>query len=196
MIPGYFAPIDHYVAGLGSAKHYMVQNPYLKQTFRNRCSISTAGGIRHLVVPVNHPNNGVSMDNLSTCMRSDWRKNHFRGWCSAYGKSPYFNYFRDELETFYLERAEGFCDFLIRSNHLVQRFAVQLGISLPEEDAMLYEKILEGVEVAPAYRYFQPFEERNGFVSGLSILDMMFCSGPETETMLNRQRAMLREHFS
>jgi len=37
-------------------------------------------------------------------------------------------------------------------------------------------------------KYVQVFEDRNGFLPNLSILDLIFCTGPEAALLLQKLR--------
>lgn len=72
---------------------------YLKQTYRNRAVILNAQGEQRLSVPVQCPRGPKTrVREVLVCYDKDWRRDHWRSLCTAYNNSPYFLYYRDELE--------------------------------------------------------------------------------------------------
>lgn len=73
--------------------------PYRKQSFRNRTVILNSMGRQILSVPVSCPfGKETKTLDVNISYQEDWQKDHFRSLCTAYNKSPYFLYYRDEIE--------------------------------------------------------------------------------------------------
>jgi hypothetical protein len=125
----------------------------------------------------------------------DWRRDHWRSIVSAYRRSPFFEFYELELQKIYNEKYEYLQDW----NRACLAWALsKLGWrgELVFTDAFqeMYDKSeyldfrscggAEGraEEVAVVYR--QVFEERHGFLSNLSILDLLFCEGPGATGLL------------
>ncbi|MBF9143344.1 WbqC family protein [Hymenobacter properus] len=77
---------------------------YRKQTFRNRCLIKTAQGVQPLTVPVIDGNRAekVSIAEIEIDYRQNWIHRHWRTLQTAYGNSPYFEYYADYLHDIYV----------------------------------------------------------------------------------------------
>ena len=99
----YLGPIQQYAK--------MVQYPvvyleccenYVKQTYRNRCTIAAANGPLSLSVPIIKPD---SLKCLTKDIRisdhGNWRHLHWNALCSAYNMSPFFEYYADDFAPFY-----------------------------------------------------------------------------------------------
>lgn len=72
---------------------------YRKQTYRNRAVILNAQGEQRLSVPVSCPRGPYTKtEDVRICYDKDWQRDHWRSLCTAYNNSPYFLYYRDELE--------------------------------------------------------------------------------------------------
>lgn len=102
----YFAPIQWW------QKVYRHQSVYIegcdhfvKQTYRNRCLIATANGTQSLSVPVEKPADGrldkTRMREVRISDHGDWRRIHWSALCAAYGESPFFEYYADDLHPFF-----------------------------------------------------------------------------------------------
>nr|WP_262906110.1 WbqC family protein [Hymenobacter terricola] len=79
---------------------------YRKQTYRNRCLIRTAQGVQPLTVPVIDGNRAekVSISAIEIDYRQNWIHRHWRTLQTAYGNSPYFEYYADYLHDIYVRK--------------------------------------------------------------------------------------------
>ena len=79
---------------------------YRKQTFRNRCLIRTAQGVQPLTVPVLDGNRAekVRVSEIEIDYRQNWIHRHWRTLQTAYGNSPYFEYYADYLHDIYAQK--------------------------------------------------------------------------------------------
>jgi len=114
----YFGPIQWYQK-LCRAEHAWIERceSFQKQTYRNRCLIATTQGVQALTVPiVSERPRGVSEGlSLITSVRisdhGNWRHLHWNALQSAYGESPFFEYYEDDLRPFFEPRWEYLFDF-------------------------------------------------------------------------------------
>jgi hypothetical protein len=79
---------------------------YRKQTFRNRCLIRTAQGVQPLTIPVIDGNRAekVSISEIEIDYRQNWIHRHWRTLQTAYGNSPYFEFYADYLHDIYVSK--------------------------------------------------------------------------------------------
>lgn len=162
-----------------------------KMSFRNRCSIAGANGRIDLSVPVVGGRNSdglvkdIKIDNLQK-----WQNIHWRSITSAYNHSPWFEFYRDDLESFYMKKYEYLWDLNI---DLLQWVLKQLKAPVQVDFTNEYKKQYdeEGVvdlrntilpktisgfaDDCPVYH--QVFENKLGFLPNLSIIDLLFCEG-------------------
>ena len=77
---------------------------YRKQTYRNRCLIRTAQGVQALTVPVIDGNRAekVTAAAIEIDYRQNWIHRHWRTLQTAYGNSPYFEYYADYFHDIYV----------------------------------------------------------------------------------------------
>ena len=117
----------------------------------------------------------------------DWVPRHLHAIRSAYGKSPYFEDLFPEIRAIFERKHHLLWDLAMDS----QVWALgKLSMTTEKIDmTQAYHKTYEGIA---DYRhthqvswdhgqitYHQVWEERFGFVGDLSILDLLFCTGPE-----------------
>ncbi len=167
---------------------------YRKQSYRNRCDILGANGPLSLTVPVfKKSGEKLRVRDVRIDYAKEWQHQHWHSIVSAYRNSPYFDYYGEAFEPFYLRRYEFLSDFNqeIQST-VLDILGVHPKIKLSEtyvapepgirdcRDAFSPKPRLEAPDetFVPA-SYYQVFSDRYGFVPDLSILDLIFCEGPE-----------------
>ena len=90
---------------------------FIKQTYRNRCLIAATSGTQALTVPVerNTADSGATAKCLMKDVRisdhGNWRRLHWNAIMSAYGESPFFEYYADDLRPFFEKRWTFLYDF-------------------------------------------------------------------------------------
>jgi hypothetical protein len=105
----YFGPVQWYQKLYRSEAAVIdVDETFVKQTFRNRCYIAAANGVQALTVPIERAR--LTRD-VRISDHGDWRRVHWNAITSAYGESPFFEYYQDDLRPFYERRWEFLHDF-------------------------------------------------------------------------------------
>jgi hypothetical protein len=88
---------------------------FIKQTYRNRCVIPTTNGLQSLSIPVttiaDAPISKTSMKDIRISDHGNWRHVHWNALSSAYGESPFFEYYQDDIRPFFERRWEFLIDF-------------------------------------------------------------------------------------
>lgn len=186
----YFPPVDYFraIARSGGAVVEAYES-FQKQSFRNRCVIYAGDGAQTLQLPVLHSGSRLIRD-----IRIDYTKNwlhlHRRAIASAYGPSPFFEYYWDDIDSILGKRHEFLFDL---NTELTMAFAGFLHLKTPIVFTSDYEAAPAGVldlrgAIHPKKEspfgdsfkeYYQVFNSRFGFLPNLSILDLLFCEGPE-----------------
>jgi hypothetical protein len=191
----YFPPVE-YFALLAKFPVIVEQHEtYKKQSYRNRCEIFSEKGIMPLSVPVTKPLGNHTPTNQILLRNEDkWFIKHRRAIQSAYESSPFYLYYKDDLN----ELLSGNYDNLMKLNHAIilkicDLIQIKPQITFTEE----FEK--EPVtavdlrnEINPKKEpiaaefpfYIQVFSDRKGFIPNLSMLDVLFNLGSESKTYL------------
>ena len=196
----YLGPIQQYAK--------MVQYPvvyleccenYVKQTYRNRCTIAAANGPLSLSVPIIKPD---SLKCLTKDIRisdhGNWRHLHWNALCSAYNMSPFFEYYADDFAPFYEKRFTFLLDF---NEQLRELICSLLDISPDIQQTETYEPTVAhdfSEPIQPRHPlpdpdftprpYYQVFQEKFGFQPNLSIVDLLFNMGPESLLYLSNPK--------
>jgi hypothetical protein len=189
----YLAPVEYYSA-LAKADVVLLEHCdyYLKQTYRNRCHIAGANGVMALSIPVEKASSAKMLTrDVRISEHNDWQLQHWRSIESAYNSTPFFEYYKDDLLPFYEKKWSFLWDFNQEiQGKILELLDIQLYIQptteykLSLEDAVLdlRESIHPKRQNADnkAKAYYQVFEQRFGFQSNLSIIDLLFNTGNES----------------
>ncbi len=170
---------------------------YIKRSARNRTQIMTAGGVMQLTVNIaraNRPRTPMSTIEIDYSKR--WQHQHWIAIVSAYKSSPYFDYYADYLEPLFAEKFVNLVDLnLAITKKLLQLLALpdHLNTSLDYVEAGQGDVDLRpkgsylsrsSIEPAPSDEYVQVFADRLPFEPNLSVLDLLFCEGPNAISFL------------
>ncbi len=182
----YLGPVGWYAALLGGDAKISDGECYRRQTERNRCSIATANGMQQLTVPVTLPSRQTTHCLIKDVRISDhgnWQRQHWQALQSAYGMSPFFDYFADDLHPFYEKKWEWLLDY---NNEITSTVLQLLGVDSTVE-------VTNSVAIHPCgefsgmvEEYYQTFKRRHGFLDNLSIIDLLCNEGPEGVLKLQR----------
>ncbi|MCD4790358.1 MAG: WbqC family protein [Bacteroidales bacterium] len=195
----YLGPVEYFVWLIQHNKAYIdKEEHYIKQTYRNRCLIYGANGMQSLSLPVIKVNgNHTKVKDIKISNSVQWQKTHWRSIVSAYNHSPFFLYYRDELEPFYTKTFKYLLDY---NQKLLEMLFYLLDINIKiiytekfiEKDNYRFIDLRNRFSpkkenpdiVFPAYT--QVFEVNHGFIPNLSIIDLLFNEGPNTVEYLKR----------
>lgn len=198
----YFGPVQWYQKLYRHEEVEIEQwESFQKQTYRNRCLIATTQGIQALTVPVER-REGKKEGTIRDVRISDhgnWRHLHWNALMSAYGESPFFEYYQDDIRPFFEKRWESLFDFneAIREK-MCELLDIQPKVSFTDSWANIsgdsdysensdYSDFREAINPKhplpdldfESKPYYQVYQQKHGFLPNLSILDLLFNMGPE-----------------
>jgi hypothetical protein len=189
----YFGPVQWYQK-LCRYDRVLIEHcdAYQKQTYRNRCLIATTQGVQALTVPVVHSRDAQQdREVIKISDHGNWRHLHWQALQTAYGDSPFFEYYEDDLRPFFTERWELLYDFneairlkmceLLDIHPVVSHTTQYHPSPAPNDfrDAIRPKHPLSDAHFEPR-PYYQVYQQKHGFLPNLSILDLLFNMGPES----------------
>lgn len=196
----YFAPVRYFSKLAVYPEIYIEQHEnFIKQTYRNRAVILGANGPISLIVPVEKGREQkIKISDLQIAYDEEWQRNHWRTIFSAYNSSPFFEYYADELEPFFRKKHKFLFDFNQQTTQtLLEMLEISRELKLTDDFEKAPEHCLNFREqISPkshlidedlhfvAQPYTQVFQEKFGFISDLSILDLLFNVGPSAHSVL------------
>lgn len=186
----YAGSVDYYAAmlhfgrvGICGYERYNKKNKHL-----NRMEIVGTNGIQMLSVPLAKPNGSMKVSEVGLSEHGNWRHIHWGALFSAYGRTPFFDYFADDLKRIYDDRS---INTVFALNMALHRAVIDF-LDLPVATVALDEKAEYGgsecvdardsiADFTPLsdYGYYQIWQDRYGFQKGMSILDLLFNEGRE-----------------
>ena len=193
----YFPPVSFFsVLYTNSYVKIDIYEDYHKMSFRNRCLIAGAQGIISLSVPLREGRNQrLPMNEVLISNSEKWQARHFKSIQSAYNRSPFFEYYQDELAVLYQQPFTRLAEWNIHClNWLKKKMDWPAEIHFTDVVIPFHS---EGVDdrrnrVLPKnysdlnpVKYRQVFEERTGFFPNLSILDLLFNTGKKAAQLVS-----------
>jgi len=171
---------------------------YQKGSYRNRTHIIGANGPERLSIPLRSGKHQQKpIQEVEIAYDEAWDLVHWRAINTAYGSSPYFEHYRDEIEGLIMGKPTyafafniGILGWLIQTIGLRKYELSQSFEQVPLDKLDLRNTIrpknpLDDNNFRPA-PYFQVFDDRQPFEPNLSILDLLFAFGPETKSHLRK----------
>ena len=190
----YFGPVQWYQK-LNQSDCCLIErhDHFVKQTYRNRCVIATTSGLQALTVPIERYEGAhCEMRDIRISDHGSWRHLHWNALQSAYGESPFFEFYADDLIPFFERRWELLFDF---NTAITRKMCELLDVhpqiaftevyaSAEEEGVTDFRDVIRPKHPLPddgfrPRRYYQVYEQKHGFQPNLSILDLLFNEGQE-----------------
>jgi|SRR5690606_18582755 len=192
----YLPPISYFHVIQQSEQSLLLERfeHYPKQTYRTRTKIASANGVLDLIVPIVHGRKEhVPMKDVRINYDFDWQRLHWLSLQTAYRSSAYFEYYEDDFARFYEQKQEFLFDFNVEQLQLLLKC---LKINRSTAFTETYTTKGEGIDYREAIHpkkpsllthpkpYYQVFEDKNGFLPDLSIVDLLFNQGPQSKNYL------------
>ena len=148
----YFGPVQWYQK-LYRAEHVEIEQweSFQKQTYRNRCLIATTQGVQALTVPIVRGESPLIKD-IRISDHGNWRHLHWNALQSAYGDSPFFDYFQDDIRPFFEKKWEYLLDFneAIRVK-MCELIDIQPNVSFTEDFTVYSLQFTDDLLASPSF---------------------------------------------
>lgn len=192
----YLGNINYYSVLLKNKENVLLDKHehYVKQSYHNRAEIYGANGKLTLIVPLEKRNKRMAIKDVNISYDEAWQKTHWKSFVSAYRSSPYFEFYEHEFSPFYLDKK---FNSLFELNIELQKVIfnilnINFNFNYTQEYTVLegedYRKAIhpkiKPLEEYPKDTYIQVFEDKEGYISNLSILDLIFNEGPNAINFL------------
>jgi len=182
-----YLPPRELLWAVNQKKHCYIEinEPWQKQTLRNRTYILGPNGVQTLTVPVCHVGRAKApMKDIRISYAEAWIRVHKGALFSAYNSSAFFEYFREELFGIYDSRPVFLVD-LNEALHQFLRKRLKLSyepgeLSNPEETEdgrPLAELEVLRATLPPGPAYSQVFGYKFPFTPYLSAIDVLSVQG-------------------
>ena len=181
-----------------STLNFDAELPFQRSSFRNRTIVAGATGPITLSIPVVGGRNvKLPYKEVQIDYTNNWQRDHFRTLCTVYGNSPFYQFYKDEIEELYNTQPlflfdwnklclKWIIDKLKFSNTINSITSSTIAITESENITTQIKEFTpqnyKSPEMGPFVKYSQVFEERNGFQVNLSILDLIFHHGKDAKS--------------
>lgn len=192
----------------GSVEHYrmLAQHPkviidigehYERQSYRTRTGIVGPNGKQDLSVQVMHDHgNKMKLHDVRLSHAETWPAQHLHAIRSAYGQTPWFIHYIEDIDTVLLRKYDRLSDLQFATIDLAMKW---IGLRTEIEVSHQYIEALDGLidlrssfhpkkplpaGVVPVDPYTQVFADRHGFVPRMSIIDLVCNCGPDSRRIL------------
>jgi hypothetical protein len=193
-IPTYFSTIAQYTSIVNSSSiTFEVEENYQKQSYRNRCYIFGANGKQLLNIPISNTNKISGKIKMRDVVveNSNWQRQHYKSLTTAYNHSPFFEFYKDDLQFIFTKKYKYLLDINIDSFHFINdalELSKKYNISKTYNENAIndfrYHAAVKNNDKTRYTPYIQMFEAENGFLENLSILDLLFMEGPNSINFL------------
>ncbi len=196
LLPNFTFPCLEYFSVVLDNDHLTLERceNYQKRTYRNKYQICGPQGMITLSIPLlkgkHEKQNYIDTKIANT---EPWQRVHWRTLETNYGNSPFFSHYAPMLEPFFIKRFLWLYEFNLQTLELVLEW---LGSDPNILFTNKFEHQPEGIDLRgrfpyhkyaqnrSSYSYEQVFSDRLPFIANLSILDLIFCLGPESKSFL------------
>jgi hypothetical protein len=199
VIESHYFPCVEYISLLWQVPkvHIDTHDRYQKQSYRNRCRILGANNIEKLIVPIQHLGRPFTTAEARIDYSMAWQKQHLKTLQSAYGKAPFYEYYEQDL----LAPLRVPYEYLLDLNKDILKNCLQ-ALDYAGQVVYGHVKAADTTVATNFQNYIHPKKKSHwqslfnpvpyqqvfgdGFVSNLSVLDLIFCEGPGAKSTIQK----------
>lgn len=197
--PQFLGSVNYYAAMTRYANVVIDCSMRYNKRFKSthRTTICGANNIETITVPIVKPTDSKSATWADVLIsdHNQWWGEAFNALQSAYGRTPYFEFYADDFQAFFTESVVGMplmqldmqLDTLLRRLLMID---ARVSYEMPENLEYVDDYRERAIRFTTDIPYYQIRTERHGFMPGLSVVDMLFNIGPESAIHL-RQMGIL-----
>jgi hypothetical protein len=163
---------------------------FIKQSYRSRCHVLTSQGVLELTVPLTGRHSKTVITDIKIDYSQKWLNHHWRTIVSAYNNAPFFEHYADDLHALLFKQHKFLYDLNLEFLTICRGW---LKLENVLEETLAYEKVpdpettdlrnLVNAKKPEGYeKIFKPIPYTqvfgHTFAENLSIIDLIFCEGP------------------
>ena len=161
----------------------------------HRTTIADVNGEMRLTLPISKPESltKATWNDIRLSDHGQWWHLHLTALESAYGRTPFFEFYIDKFAPFFNNETIEKYETLINYDHDLENVISEiLGIKPPEYKPLTRDKYNNATDFSrtdPSFDippYYQVRAYRLGFLADMSILDLIFNLGPESLLLLKK----------
>lgn len=188
----YFPPIEYFKSIINSKLAYLeAHENYSRQSYRNRFNILSCNGVLSLSIPIVKTTNiKQNILDVQIDYSTNWIRLHKNAIISAYGKSPFFIHYSDEIINSIDNSKKYLFDFnLIIIEKIINILNLKKELIKTDSFIKNHENDFSDLRYTihpkqstniPLSHYIQTFNDRFEFIPNLSIIDLIFNLGNDS----------------
>lgn len=142
--------------------------------FRNKIEFVGVSGKQTFSIPLQASSRKANYRMVELSYQEHWQNQLLNALRTSYGKSPFYEYYDYRFIEVIRREYQYLWDFNFELLNLILKcLKIELPIQI-EQGELIKDEMLSNVQSIP---YYQVFAQENGFVGGLSILDLLFNEG-------------------
>ena len=193
----YFGSVQ-YIKQIATANSAVIDihEPFKKMSYRNRTTIVSAQGPLLLTVPLqNGRDQKLPIHEVKISYPENWPSKHIKALSSCYKRSPFFEYYEDELSRLLKTEYPYLLDLNMQIVEWLSKvLKTEFNISkTTEATSYLDPSFIDVRDTSNTPNlsqnianqvYPQVFSDKIEFIPNASILDLLFCMGPSANIYL------------
>jgi len=183
VLPLYLAPsVDWFVEAMKSKDLILGdEQQFVRQTYRNRLEYGTFQGTKTFSIPLIQSTTSHGYKEVLISYDTHWPRQLVNAFRTAYGKSPFFEYYGYRFEAIILGKHNQLwalnVDLL---NEIMNCLKIDTAFSIQQS------KAIDSVINHQVVNYYQVFNETTEFQPHLTVLDLIYNEGPDAIHVLNK----------
>ncbi len=183
------APFNWYANQIQNGEWAIAEDEkFERQTHRNRIEYGTFQGIRTFSIPLVHSTLNGRYKEVKISYSQHWQKQLLNALQTSYGKSPFYEYYGYRFEKIIMEKHCYLWDLnmaIFMESLQCLKSEMTFEIKEPQLTSEIYNQ--------PVPKYYQVFSEKSTFMPNLTILDLLFNEGPNSNDILIKSNQLLNE---
>ena len=150
-----------------------------------------------MIIPVSFSSSKKEkLKDIRICYNNNWQKNHLKSIQIAYRSSPYFEFFEDYFIEVFEKKEEFLIDITIKSIAIMFKILekdLKFKFTSSFQDNYNSDSDFRNLSIRNSKAktnliqpYTQVFETEHGFISNLSIIDLVFNEGLNSLSYFNK----------
>lgn len=188
----YLAPILYYAIIIKKSDCIIEHHEhFIRQSIRNRCDIYSSNGKLRLTIPKESKGSSKRIiKDIRISYKQDWQKQHWNSIESCYNSSPFFQYYKHEFSYLFKKKEVYLVDFNSKIQNIIlnllgKKYTIKTTSKYQTKNT-IYDYRDYKWQHKNQTQYHQVFMEKHGFISNLSILDLLFNLGPASTEYLEK----------
>ena len=197
--PAFLGSISRYALIASTGQSFVDTTSRFDKRFKSahRTTIADVNGPMRLTLPIGKPESimRAKWNDIKLSDHGQWWHLHMTALESAYGRTPFFEYYIDSFAPFFRNEAITEYNILVNFDSGLEDVICHiLGIDAPKYkslDRAVYpaNSTVDLSHTEPRFEiptYYQVRADRLGFIPDLSVLDLIFNMGPEAPLVLQK----------